>query len=609
MRIILFILIMLTGPMVGAKTACDTVRVAEFDGKTGPDGSATAAIREALEACRKRQAKVLAFETKRYDFWPDGAARRDWYISNTSSEKECPSKEKTIGILIEDFDGLTIDGNGADLLFHGKMITLAVANSSDITIKNLSVDFERPTMSEMTLSNGCPEYCEVVFHPDSRYDINPDGQISLIGEGWVSKMFHCVEYNPENEHLEYSNIWMSLNASKAEDMGTGRVRFHVPNLNVSKGHILTVRDIIRDQVGMFINESSDVMLSGMKIHYMHGLGVVSQRTRNITMKNVSCAPRDTSGRVMASSADFMHFSGCSGKINISDCYFSGAHDDCVNIHGTNLRIVKKADARNVVVRFMHPQSYGFKAFAEGDTVALVRSSTMTRYAESVIKNVKRISDREIKLQLDRDLPHDVIVGSDCIENITWTPEVEIRGCIFTHTNTRGTLVTTPRKVVIADNVYRKTGMSAILIEGDAEGWFESGPVSDVTIENNSFIDCGYLGGPKNAVIAFNPSNKNVIDNIPVHENVVIRNNRFETFGNPVLYAKSTSPIMIKENIIEVVYPNLSKSENIGRPFIFEGCKDVDMSDNTIDDLLYTGFITDMMTDYEQEDGVAKCSGK
>ncbi len=31
------------------------------------------------------------------------------------------------------------------------------------------------------------------------------------------------------------------------------------------------------------------------------------------------------------------------------------------------------------------------------------------------------------------------------------------------------------------NTYYKTGMSAILIEGDAEGWYESGPVNDVLI--------------------------------------------------------------------------------------------------------------------------------
>lgn len=67
-------------------------------------------------------------------------------------------------------------------------------------------------------------------------------------------------------------------------------------------------------------------------------------------------------------------------------------------------------------------------------------------------------------------------------------------------------------------------MSAILIEGDAEGWFESGPVNDVLIRENTFVDCAYNGGPGNAVIAINPSNSVINANRPVHKNIRIENN-------------------------------------------------------------------------------------
>ncbi len=90
-------------------------------------------------------------------------------------------------------------------------------------------------------------------------------------------------------------------------------------------------------------------------------------------------------------------------------------------------------------------------------------------------------------------------------------------------------MTTPRKVVIADNTYYKTGMNAILIEGDAEGWYESGPVNDVLIQNNIFIGCAYSGGPENAVIALHPSNTVVDAERPVHRNVRIIGNTFRTF--------------------------------------------------------------------------------
>ena len=287
-------------------------------------------------------------------------------------------------------------------------------------------------------------------------------------------------------------------------------------------------------------------------------------------------PRLDSGRILASSADFMHFSGCSGKINILNCRYAGAQDDPINVHGTNLRAVRKVNAQTLELRFMHGQSYGFNAYFEGDTVAFVKASTMERFAPAVVKSVKRLTDRTLEVAFDRTIPKALELNHDCVESMSCTPEVEIRHCHFTRTSTRGTLMTTPRKVVIADNTYYKTGMSAILIEGDAEGWYESGPVKDILIENNTFIDCAYNGGPGNAVIALHPSNTVVDANRPVHRNVRIVGNRFRTWGNPVLYAKSTEGLLFKDNEVEPV----SGMEVVAKEqFILNGCKDVEIKNN------------------------------
>ncbi len=162
---------------------------------------------------------------------------------------------------------------------------------------------------------------------------------------------------------------------------------------------------------------------------------------------------------------------------------------------------------------------------------------------------------------------------DCLENLSYTPELEVRNSYFTHTNTRGLLVTTPRKVVIENNIFYKTGMSAILIEGDAEGWYESGTVKDVLIKNNTFVDCGANGGPGNAVIAIHPSNTVIDANRPVHRNIRIEDNVFKTFDYPVLYAKSTGGLIFKDNTIERTntLPPVSKNQYT---FYLNGCKDV-----------------------------------
>ena len=135
--------------------------------------------------------------------------------------------------------------------------------------------------------------------------------------------------------------------------------------------------------------------------------------------------------------------------------------------------------------------------------------------------------------------------------------------------------------LIADNTYYKTCMSAILIEGDAEGWYESGPVNDVLIQNNIFIGCAYSGGPENAVIALHPSNMVVDAERPVHRNVRIIGNTFRTFGNPVLYAKSTKDLIFKENHVECTSSDDFRQKPL---FILNGCKGVVIRENKLEEV-------------------------
>ena len=393
-------------------------------------------------------------------------------------------------------------------------------------------------------------FCDAVdleIHPDAKYAIVNDHLI-WHGEGWKTSHFHAVEFDSILKTMRYSN-WEVFDKSKAAEIKPNLVHFETPiNFKPKTGNILTVRDIIRDQVGMLILESKNIVLQDVGMHYMHGLGIVIQFTENITMRRVACVPREETKRLIASSADFMHFSGCKGQITIEDCKFSGTHDDPINIHGTNLQIIKKLKDNQLKVRFMQGQSYGFNAFFSGDEIAFVRSKSMQRFAKGKVKSVERNSDRELTILFEEAVPQN-LETNDCLENMTWTAEVLIRGCNFTRTNTRGILLTTPRKAIVENNTFFRTGMSAILIEADAEGLFESGPVRDVTIRNNEFIDCAYQGEPGNAVIAINPSNKETNVKLPVHFNIKIENNIFRTFDYPVLYAKSTQRLIFSNNKI------------------------------------------------------------
>jgi hypothetical protein len=228
-------------------------------------------------------------------------------------------------------------------------------------------------------------------------------------------------------------------------------------------------------------------------------------------------PPEGTLRTCSAWADGVHFSGCRGEIEITDCEFSGLQDDPVNVHGTHLRIQGAFSERQLDLRFMHPQTYGFAAFQPGDEVAVINAATLREYSDNPrrrVTDVERLSDKLWRLTLDGPLPD--FEPRDVIDNLSWYPDLVIRGCRVEMAPTRGFLVTTRGRVRIEGNVLRRCRMPAILIENDANGWFESGPVRDMRIEGNTFVGSG---------IRIHPRVKE--GQAAVHEGIQIIGNRFE----------------------------------------------------------------------------------
>ena len=112
----------------------DTLFVADYGVTPDTYENQTERLEAAIADCKRFNSKVLVFEKGRYDLWTEGATYKKFFITNTSSESECPSKIKTIGMFFEDMEGLTIEGNDATLMFHGKVIFLQCSNASIVTL-------------------------------------------------------------------------------------------------------------------------------------------------------------------------------------------------------------------------------------------------------------------------------------------------------------------------------------------------------------------------------------------------------------------------------------------------------------------------------------------
>ena len=104
--------------------------------------------------------------------------------------------------------------------------------------------------------------------------------------------------------------------------------------------------------------------------------------------------------------------------------------------------------------------------------------------------------------------------------------------------------------MIEENTFAVQG-AAILIAGDANGWYESGAVRNVVIRRNTFDNC--LIAPtqfSDGVIAIWPEIHRDVPGQYFHRNIRIEENTFRVFDRPILYAHNADGLSFVRNIIQ-----------------------------------------------------------
>jgi hypothetical protein len=485
-----------------------------------------------------------------YHFYRAGAYKKKFNISNTN---DTPDSLKAVALYVRKSTFADIQGNGSKFIMHGKMIETCIDESRHISVSNLKFDYFRPTVSELRVVKSTDQFADLEISKDSRYSIK-DSLLTWVGEGWSYQPISLWQIlDPNTGDLQRINIQMEH--VRYAEIENHRVRAVFPkNPGFKAGFIYQNRDITRDCAGIFLNRSSDVKLRKISIYYMHGMGIVSQLCHNVALDSLVVKPEAKSDRTCAAWADILHFSNCSGLISIKNCYLSAANDDAINIHGTFMRIIDQPKSNQLLVRFMHNQTYGFNIFDSGDHIDLIHGGNLLTYDQNTVISSKQLNDRDFLLTLSMPVNNSLLRKSDVVENVTRTPSVFIQGNTITRIPTRGILITTRRKVTIAGNTIKATHDSGIAIADDANSWYESGRVDNFTAENNLFINCG------EPVINISPENIEKDPVIYLHKHINILKNKFDLKSKVALFAKSTAYINIERNKFRVSNQSLKESD-------------------------------------------------
>lgn len=506
---------------------------------------------------------ILRFPEGRYEFHEKGAAVREYYISNHDQ-----TNPKKVGIALEDMKNLTLDGQGSEFVFHGRMLPVSLLRSENCLLKNFSIDFENPHIAQVKIVENDPQD-GIVFEPAPwvDYRIAKDSIFEAYGEGWTMRHSWGIAFDGDSKHLVYNTSDIGCPTKGASEVAPRRI--HAPGWKDARlvpGTVVAMRGWGRPTPGIFLSHDVNTTIENVKVHYAEGMGLLAQLCENITLEKFGvCLKGDADPRYFTTQADATHFSGCKGKIVSCNGLYEGMMDDAINVHGTYLKVVKRVDDRTLVGRYMHGQSWGFEWGCPGDEVQFIRSNTM----ELVGKQNKIISIRPYDKEQTEGAreflitfqePVDQVINEQSgfgIENLTWTPEVLFSGNVIRNNRARGSLFSTPRKTIVENNLFDHTSGAAILLCGDCNGWFETGACRHVIIRKNRFVNAlTNLFQFTNAVISIYPEIPDLKGQQQYFHGgpeggIVIEDNEFETFDAPILYAKSVDGLVFRNNTIKL----------------------------------------------------------
>ena len=509
---------------------------------------------------------VLNFENTEYHFFKDYSKLKEIHMSNTDSLK---NPNKYFAMLIENLENITINGNGASFVVHGDICALGILGCKSIALKNFTIKYHSPCTVEMkveeirknTVLFSLPENTEfsidktsIEFFEKSPFSdriywnyendnnswnqvVHKDGNVFRIpnDKGVFHKIKSIKEISPTEIEITYS--------SKPKFI-LGAVYAITQNKN-------------RNTSGVFVNESEKISAENLNINYLQGFGWLSQMCCDLSFEKCNFIPEVN--RSVSSFADLIHVSSCKGRIDIKECNFSHSHDDAINIHGVFLRFKEKLDSRSAVFEFVHDQQGGYSAFHKGNKAKFYyRDSLEALLGEYTVANaIDYIDGKSVSITFEEELPEEIDARYEnqsniVIENITYCPDVEISKCNFESIPTRGILCTSSGKIRIFDNRFSQIVMSHIFISNDADEWFESGPVRDMEIHDNSFYKNNdeKLVKSDSPVILIEPVTLGGKIKAAVHRNIRIFSNNFENGSVYPIRAEGVENIGIFANVFD-----------------------------------------------------------
>ena len=452
------------------------------------------------EAVRRlRDGDTLVLSPRTYHFYPEYAFEYRKISAPFAEEQRCVfylfRKKK-----------ITIEGGGAELIFHGNVVPFCFIECEDIAVSNLSVDFSSPFFAQAAIEEADERHVVLRFEEsETRCAVRNKGLVFYNRKDDWSRALGRVlalEYSAETGapqagqptyfacfNDQHDDTFQSLNRRlKAEALRDGRVRL---SGDFGFSHTVGNNWVCVFDTGLYHDflccESKNLSFSDICVYCAPSKAFSALNCENLSFERCRVTTREGSKRILATDAEGFFFRDCRGKIELCDCTAEKNMCNGVDIRTCLCDVQKAADEKSLYLRF----GEGKGIFRGGDRVRLFsedgsfdRMFTAESF-ETVSSSIVRLTLRE---SLPKNLPDGLLA-----ENFSESPDVSLVRCAIGNNRPYAVSILTRGKVRIRDctlySVY-----SALVIGGATIPERIGGGVEDAHIEKNRFFNCSYNGG-------------------------------------------------------------------------------------------------------------------
>ncbi len=501
-------------------------------------GNAVDLWREAYSNVLSGQYKRIVFSPGQYHFYPENCSQRYCYFSNNDEGI------KTIALDLSGIDGLEICGDETELIFHGRISPVVAESCRDISIRGITIDFEDSFVSDADLVEISDDGISY-FRIGGKHSFQ-DGRLVFTGDFYDNLTGKLIffPYDTAKGELVWDKKFFAI-ANQGLHCRNGCIGFP-HDFSDCRTNAFIIKHELRLCPGMVFSGCRDVHISEVSLHHAAGMGMLFQDCENIRVNNVRICPRNRRASV---SDDALHVADCRGTIEITDSVFSGTLDDSINIHGIYRPLrVREPGGKFYYLDTGHFQQSGLPGARAGDTLVLIKNDTLIPYGQLKVTSAVQLNKAMTAVTFDeKTLPAEFTSGDCVMISEVNHAFLRIRNCRFAPLLGRGVLASGLQDAKITGNSFHTSG-AAIFISGDANFWYESGPVQNMLISDNIFDNCNYLRwtATREPVGIF-PEIHRKIPGFYYHTSVTVKNNTFRSSFRNLVSMRSVARARVEDN--------------------------------------------------------------